>query len=130
MNLYTCIGNKQHLTSLFPGNSIDWTMHKDAKIGDYAVFYLTAPISAVVAFGKITGDAYFNIYSEWQDKYFAEVKIEIRLDETQFITNRELRNLFSEWKYIAQPRRSVLIAPDIASPLVELIRERAGDNSE
>ena len=33
--------------------SISWTIHKDAEIGDWVYFYITAPISAIVGSGRV-----------------------------------------------------------------------------
>lgn len=127
-NIYVCLGSPQHLPDLrglsYPDESVYWTIKKTAKKGDKAIFYLTAPVSAVVGFGSIIDDPWEEPKSEWKEKNFTEINRIRIFDENQFITNRQIRELFPEWRFMLQPRQSVAMLADIQQPFWELLSER------
>lgn len=55
---------------------LTWTVPSRAQAGDIAVFYLSSPVSAFVAYGTINEDAWreSNPRDPWFGRYFAEVR--------------------------------------------------------
>jgi len=123
-SIFTCLGSPHHLEDLKQLQPVWWTISKKAKKGDWAVFYLTAPISAIVGFGQIVKTPWYENESEWKEKHFTEISRLVMLDEDRFIRNSELRILFPEWRYILQPRSSVAAPEAVIAPLWELLNER------
>lgn len=126
--LYVCLGSPTHLPDLrdleYPQDSVCWTINRKAEINDKAIFYLTAPVSAVVGFGNIIDVPWEDTQSEWKEKHFTDINAIRIFDENKFITNREIRELFPEWRYMTQPRQSVLMLEAIRLPFWELMNER------
>lgn len=122
--IYTCLGNPHHLDDLYLLLPVVWTISKNAEIGDIAIFYLTAPISAIVGFGTVMEKPWYNQFSEWREKYFADIAEIIMFDQDRFITNRQMRLLFPEWRYIRQPRVSVAAPSEIIKPFWKLLQQQ------
>lgn len=120
-NICICLGAPYHLPDLQKKEPVAWTVKNSCRIGDLAVFYLTAPISAVVGYGVIISEPYYESQSEWQDKYFAEIdRIQI-YSEQNFISIKYIRQLFPEWRYWLQPRQSVIAPEDLTFTFKELL---------
>ncbi len=97
-----------------------WTLHKDAKIGDRVLFYITAPTSAIVAIGKVNCDPEYQPDPDeaWYKHWLGEVSELKRTKETPM---RELRRLFPDWRQLVYLRRNARVPADIVAPLLELI---------
>lgn len=95
-----------------PQGVTNWTTHREAQIGDYVFFYITSPVKAIVASGRIaTAPELQNDAREsWYKKYFSVIS-ELR-SFPQIVTIRELKALFPEWRYWQQPRTNSLVPED------------------
>ena len=126
-----CLGVPAHLPMLKQIGKREimrWTCRKEAVYGDIAAIYLTAPISSIVGYGMIYSEPEIEEESDWADKYFADIGRFRLFAENDFVPIRRLKELFPEWKYLAQPRRTG-IAPDaITGALVELLRQTDEQN--
>ena len=126
--IFVCLGSPAHLPVLrglsYPHESVYWTIKRTAAIKDKAIFYLTAPVSAVVGFGNIIDVPREEPQSEWKEKHFTDINRIRIFDEKNFITNREIRELFPEWRFMLQPRQSVAMLETIQLPFWELLNER------
>lgn len=98
-----------------------WTLHKDAKIGDRILFYITAPTSAIVAMGKVSSEPEYqpNPNEAWYKHWLGEVS---ELELTLPTPMRELRRLFSEWRQLFYLRQNARVPADIVAPLLELLK--------
>lgn len=122
-----CLGAPYHLKNLNKKLPVAWTVKNNVTCGDLAVFYLTAPISAIVGYGVIISEPWYESQSDWQDKFFAEIdQIETFL-EHNFIRIKYIRQLFPEWRYWLQPRQSVLTPESICQPFKELLEKHSND---
>lgn len=134
-NIFVCLGSPEHLPSLKaisderrPQQSVHWTINKNAEPGDKAIFYLTAPVPAIVGFGNIALIPRLDEESDWKEKNYTEIN-RIRISsEKNFIANRELKMIFPEWIFWKHPRQSVAAPADLLMPFRELLNERWKNN--
>jgi hypothetical protein len=99
----------------------DWSINKNAKVGDCVLLYVCAPVSAIVATAVISDDVYLDedINSTWFGTWFAQMS-ELKMLDIK-VTRHQLRQAFHDWKYWMQPRNSVLVKPEYLPQLEELL---------
>lgn len=119
-----CLGSPFHLSVLNEKKRVAWTVKNSCSKGNLAVFYLTTPISAIVGYGQIISEPWFESQSFWQDKYFAEIDKIVMFKKEKFIQIKTLRNLFPEWRYWLQPRQSVFVPEQLTKPFTELLENK------
>ena len=125
MNTFLVLGSDADGQSLmedcFASDVAYWTLHKDAQIGDRILFYITAPISAVVAMGKVSSEPEYqpNPNEHWYKHWLGEVS---ELEVTNTTAMRELRQMFPEWKQLFYLRQNARVPGEIVEPLLELLR--------
>lgn len=115
------------LLSTLKGDHVVWTAHKNMRPGDLIFFYITAPISSVVASGIVRSEIWINAEkdSRWSNYPMAEIKITNHLDEKFHISMKNLRGLFPEWKWLAYPRVNCIVPEEIQKPFLELFKYHA-----
>ena len=90
-----------------------WTTHRDSKPGDYAFFYITAPMKSIAVCGKFITEPILqdDPLLPWHNHFFALIG-ELKLLK-RGLSIRELKFLFPEWNYWKQPRSNALVPDDI-----------------
>jgi hypothetical protein len=124
MSTFTTITNAVFYYTLVEdaqAGETDWSINKNAKVGDQVLLYVCAPISAIVASALISDDVYLDedINSPWYGTYFAQMNNLKMLDVK--ITRFQLRQMFPDWGYWKQPRNSVLVQPEYSRQLEKLL---------
>ena len=125
MNTFLVLGSDADGQSLFEDCMASgiayWTLHKDARVGDRILFYITAPWSSVVAMGKVSSTPEYqpNPNEHWHKHWLGEVS---ELEVTRATAMRELRQCFPEWKQIFYLRQNARVPVEIIEPLLELLR--------
>jgi len=95
-----------------------WTCHKQAKKGDEAYIYLTAPLSRIVGKVRLVDKPFQNFPNRF-DNSFMDNKLCVEVEfvesyETENLTIKEMRNLFGvDWGWVRYPRGSVKIPEHI-----------------
>lgn len=103
-----------------------WSVPKDAKVGDEALVYLTAPESRIVGKVLITGEPFFHYGNtmfdnpKTRDKWMAEIHAVAYYEPRSELTMRGLRSLFPEWPWLSYPRSATKIPAEFIGPLLEL----------
>lgn len=103
-----------------------WTANKNVCVGDVALIYLTAPLSAIIATVQIIGEPFFNPAatsmfnnSFMYDKWCVEVGKAFYLGRHDELTIANLRRLFAtDWGWVRYPRGSTRI-PEHMIPLLQ-----------
>lgn len=123
MSLYICLGTppghfevlEDHSTT---GKNIDWTINSKAKIGDEVFFYLRAPLSSIVARGRVHSmPKREDSDSEWFGHFMSDIGDISRLHRPLHI--REIRAAFPNWGYLKSPIRSSRVPDEIVPRLLE-----------
>lgn len=100
-----------------------WTINSEARAGDGAYFYMTAPDSAVIMRGVVLTDAEKEETpgSEWEGFYFSDIgELEIFVEA---VTRREIMEAIPEWKHVRQPIMSARVR-DVLADQVERFFDR------
>jgi hypothetical protein len=106
------------------GDSVIWTARKNALDNDVVFFYFTAPVSSIVACGRVVGEPWLNedIFSDWEGYWMTEVgHIEV-FDRQKYIPIRKLREVFPDWRWLRYPRANTQVPAEIVKPFLELMR--------
>jgi hypothetical protein len=86
-----------------------WTIDRRATDGDVAVFYLTLPLSAVVAWGTVSGEPALETGGEWEGFHMTDVL------DVQLLPRPVLRETLAarvpDWGFLRSPRREIRV-PD------------------
>lgn len=97
----------------------DWTIHKDARVGDFVLFYLKAPLCAIVASGRIVTSPKYEAWAEeWSRTMPYAATMEIDAVYNPPIGYRQMvkdRYLFNEWGLLRSQMQSGIgpqIVPD------------------
>lgn len=100
----------------------NWSVNRHTRRGDRILLYVCAPVSAVVATGYASEDAYLedDPQSEWFGKYFVDMHGLTMLDKP--VTRAELIARFPEWGYWKQPRNCVRVPALYEAAVREMIR--------
>lgn len=103
-----------------------WTAHKNMKPGDRAFFYITAPVSAIVAAGTVFYEPWTNenLNSRWSNYPMTEIGDLVHLPEAKRLRIGRLRKLFPDWNWLRYPRANARIPDDISFPFIELFNEQ------
>lgn len=103
----------------------NWSVSKHTRRGDRILLYVCAPVSAVVAEGFASEDAYLDDDpgSEWFGKYFVEMH-GLRMLERP-VTRAELMARFPQWGYWKQPRACVRVPDAYRQDLERLVSDGA-----
>ena len=130
-------GKPSHLDDLRreainPGAETDvcWTCPGQVKTGDLMLIYLMSPVSAIVGIALFDSEPFINDddESDWFGKKMAAYKNLKILKPENYITIKEMRELFPDWFWVFRPQGSVVI-PDkpgrrIKQPFLALLAER------
>ena len=122
-NYYIFLGSQADRHHLKKFDLVGWTAHKNFTLNDTAFFYITAPVSAIVACGVMLEKLWVDDdpNSKWKGKVFAEIYIQ---SDSLHIPIRHLRQLFPEWAWLRYPRQNALIPQEIVKPFLELVGEK------
>jgi Domain of unknown function (DUF3883) len=95
-----------------------WSSLKHAKRGDFVFFYISAPISAIVATGRILSNAHPG--RDW--------RYEARVGEIGWLKRpvslAQIRGEFPDWKWPEYPRAKLALNPDRAMRLLTLTKAK------
>lgn len=124
MKFFTAITNIGYYEALKQDaleGSTEWTINKNAKIGDRVLLYVCAPVSSIVATATVCEAPYLNedVNNEWFGSYFAEMN-ELAMLNTP-IPRRHLLKEFPAWRYWTQPRNSVMVPAEFESGIQDLL---------
>jgi hypothetical protein len=97
----------------------EWTVNREARGGDLALFYLMRPLSAFVAWGVVQRDAARQTRGRWRGFYIADVAGVQMLARP--VPRRELCERFPEWGYLRYPRHSVRVPERFVGPLLRYL---------
>jgi hypothetical protein len=123
-NYFILLGSIDDSTCLVTDADVVWTSHKAANPDDVVFFYITAPVSAIVASGIVEGDYWLNedIESRWEGKLMNEISILRGIDSPKpHVSMRRLREIFPEWNWLRYPRQNTQIPADLIEPFLELM---------
>ena len=117
---FVFLGSKEDSLNLKRKNVVGWTSHSEVAVGDRIFFYITSPISAIIATGIATGHSWENedFNSRWAGRLMTEA---IVFQDDLHIPIKELRELFPEWKWLRFPRQNTRIPHEVVKPFLELI---------
>src|SRR5262245_59283128 len=97
-----------------------WTVPSHARAGDSAVFYLPSPVSAFVAAGTITEDAWRDDSpGPWSGRYGAAIRDVRPLPRD--ITLLAMRARFPAWAYLRSAQGTVTVPSKIASRVLRYV---------
>jgi hypothetical protein len=91
-----------------------WTINSEARAGDVAYFYMTAPDSAVNMRGVVLTDAEKEETpgSEWEGFYFSDIgELEIFVEA---VPRREIMGAIPAWRHVIQPVKSARVRAELA----------------
>lgn len=115
MKTFTTITNIGYYEDLkndaLEGNT-EWTINKNAVVGDRVLLYVCAPVSSIVATAIVCDEPFVDedVNSMWFGSWFAQMNELEMLN--QLIPRRHLLATFPTWRYWTQPRNSILVAPE------------------
>lgn len=111
------------------GGISNWTINSKAKKGDYVLFYMIAPISALVAKGVVLSDATRNENprDNWFG-YFESDIVDLEMLKSQ-ISLSEIRKKIPEWGYWKTPIKSTCVPDDFIKPLERLLGKVNGEST-
>jgi hypothetical protein len=124
LNYFIFLGSPSHGDAFGDdGGSVIWTARKEALANDVVFFYFTAPVSSIVACGRIIGEVWKNedILSDWEGYWMAEVGHVEVFPKSKYIPIRKLRNVFPEWSWLRYPRANTKIPTELVRPFLELM---------
>lgn len=126
MAFYVCLGAPTDQLEYFDtlpkgGDSTSWTINSRAAVGDEVLFYLSAPVSSLVARGTVASppEREEDPNSDWPGHYLADVAEVRPLPRRVHI--RELRAEFPEWGWLRSPIRSSPVPDSVALRLAALV---------
>jgi putative restriction endonuclease len=97
----------------------NWTINSKAEIGDSVFFYLKAPLSSIVARGRVQSvPKREDSNSEWFGHFTSDIGDLAMLPRPLHI--RELRSAFPDWDWLKSPRRSTRIPEGDVPQLLEM----------
>lgn len=129
-NYYIVLGGPEHLEFVQKyeeqpvAEQWFWTVPKDARDGDAAFVYLTAPVSRIVGKLLIIGEPFFNV-NEFENpktkkKWMVEIRPVAYFGSRPELTMRGLRALFPDWAWLSYPRSAARMPDEIIQPFLEL----------
>jgi hypothetical protein len=96
-----------------------WTINRHASGGDIALFYITRPVSAFVAWGVVTSQPLLRTEEPWKGYYAAEVS-DVRMLPRP-ISRVELCERLPQWRFMKFPRRSIRVPDEHFERLMALL---------
>lgn len=122
---HICLGTPEyHLQDLerdAESGKTDWTINSKAKKNDYALFYMTAPVSSIVARGIVITDAERNI--DPNDYWYGH--FECHISDLELLANpvplAEIRRKIPEWGYWKTPIKSTRVPDNLVGKLERLL---------
>ena len=102
------------------GGESNWTLSRHARPGDRMLIYLKAPVSAIVAWGRVSSVPLRldEPDSPWFGHFCADIEA---LSMTPSRVSRDaLLNAFPMWRYWMQPRTSVRVPDEYIERLMSL----------
>lgn len=129
MAVHFCFGRPMdHLVTLV-GCAADqsptsWTIDRHAVADDLAVFYLTQPLSAVVAWGIVAGVPALESEGEWADHHMVAVGGIHLLPRP--VSRESLVTRVPEWGFLRAPRRELRVPDEHAGGLLAALGIVAG----
>lgn len=104
-----------------------WTLHKTATAGDRILFYITAPVSGIVAVGTMRGESQYqsNPTADWYKHYLGAVE---DLHLTRIVPMRSLRAVFPEWNALKYFRQNAPVPENLVPLLLEMLEVNEDDN--
>ncbi len=122
---HICLGTPElHLDGLeidARNGVTNWTINSKAKKNDYALFYMIAPISAIVAIGIVIHDAKRdeNPRSYWYRYFEADIG-DLKMLKTRILL-AEIRKKIPEWGYWKTPIQSTRVPERFVEKLERLL---------
>jgi hypothetical protein len=103
------------------GGESNWTLSRHARPGDRVLLYLKAPVSAIVAWGRVSSiPIRLDDPSEpWHGHFCAD--LEALAMTPARVTRESLRAAFPEWRYWKQPRQSVRVPAGYEPLLLKMV---------
>lgn len=103
------------------GGETNWTVSRHAKRGDKILFYVCAPISAIIATATLETDTEKDddIQSEWFGSHLADMHSLEMLAAP--VSRKTLVEKFPHWGYWKQPRNSVQVSAEFLPELEQLL---------
>lgn len=113
------LGSADDSHYLEPDDVVGWTSQSEAEPDDMVFFYITAPVSAIVASGHIRSNWLNEIVnSRYEGRLMSDILVN---NNSLEIPIGKLRELFPEWNWLRYPRQNTQIPHDIAKPFLELV---------
>jgi hypothetical protein len=126
MQYHIVLGSEANLADLRQDGELDgftiWTINKKARTGDYAFFYFTSPVSAVVAMGVCQSNA--ALVTDQDDDWFGFHMIQI--GEIEFLNNPVKRADLIDlpgWRYFYSPIQSAVVRESAAPQFRRIIEQ-------
>jgi predicted HNH restriction endonuclease len=106
------------------GDNTTWTINRNAKVGDDVLFYLTAPVSSLVARGQVLSAPEIDPNSGWENHHMSDIGDFSLFTERVHIST--LKEQFPEWRWLLSPIKSAQVPDDAVAALRALL----GDHVE
>ncbi len=123
---HICLGTPEfHLEPLEDSASstgeVGWTINSKAKAGDFALFYLKAPISAIIAKGVTVSDAERNndSRSDWYGYFGCDIHNLVMLKTPVHLSM--IRDSIPQWGYWKTPIKSTRVPDEFVLRLEGLL---------
>lgn len=121
MAVHFCFGNpKEHLLELATlasdQSQTTWTIDRHATAGDLAVFYMTQPLSAVVAWGIVAGEPALETEGDWSGHHMAAIGGVYLLPRP--VPRAALAARVPQWGFLRAPRRELRVPDEFAGSLL------------
>jgi hypothetical protein len=123
--IYTTVSNSDFYETIRADaaqGETNWTVSRHAHIGDWVLLYVTAPISAIVAWAIVATEPEHvaDPSSPWHNSYMADMHSLTMLAEP--IKRGHWLTYFPEWRYWKQPRNSVRVPKEYESAVSRLLK--------
>lgn len=124
-NYFILLGSIEDSACLITDEIVGWTSHKAVAVDDEVFFYITAPVSAIVASGIVLSEnyTYEDFRSKWDGRLMTEIVIDRGIESPKpHVSMRRLREIFPEWNWLRYPRQNTQVPADIILPFLELMK--------
>lgn len=132
MSMYVSFGSEPHLQTLekleASGRSARWTVNSSVRRGDTILFYLSRPVSSIVAVGHVeSAQAIKGYLANYPDHYGALIKVDQFLRPALALT--AARQLLPAWHWLRFPQKHVVVPPKFEATLREALRINGMDTA-